>query len=134
MDLSFTVHNQSQIQNMSHNIKTIETLTNTLTPNDSMEKDLSDDPKPCEGWVKFTTQKKRKEKPILEILRESDVPTVTPIPKPLHHLSQTWAIWDHQSNAEIPKGSDWNDTMREVAIFSTVEDFWAKWSYLPLLR
>lgn len=45
-----------------------------------------------------------------------------------HNLHNTWVLWEHK---QVTKQEDWKNSMREVCEFSTVEDFWKNWSYIP---
>ena len=45
-----------------------------------------------------------------------------------HNLQHTWVLWEHK---QVTKSEDWKNSMREVCEFSTVEDFWKFWSFIP---
>ncbi|CAM9286891.1 unnamed protein product, partial [Ectocarpus fasciculatus] len=45
-----------------------------------------------------------------------------------HKLQNTWVFWEHK---QCQTNADWNNAMREVCEFGTVEDFWKYFSYVP---
>ena len=45
-----------------------------------------------------------------------------------HKLQNTWVLWEHK---QVTKQEDWKNSMREVCEFSTVEEFWRYWSFIP---
>jgi len=45
-----------------------------------------------------------------------------------HQLQSTWVLWEHK---QVTKQEEWKDSMREVCEFSTVEEFWKFWSFIP---
>ena len=47
---------------------------------------------------------------------------------PAHPLQSTWVLWEHKS---ISKTDDWSQSMKAVCEFSTVEEFWKYWSFVP---
>ena len=132
---------------MSHITNIFETLTltdNTLTPSPSMSEmagveasksQKCDANNTNQGWTKMIVKKRKTDmKSTLEKLHEPPTASASPRSLVQNKLAASWTIWDHQSNQEIPKGADWNSSMRKVAIVSTVEEFWVNWSYIPLLR
>eukprot|EP01035_Chromulina_nebulosa_P020314 gene20314-26368_t len=48
--------------------------------------------------------------------------------KDSHPLQYTWTVWEHQ---KLTKADDYKNSMREVFDFSTVEEYWRNWNYLP---
>lgn len=57
--------------------------------------------------------------------------TTTTTPKELtvkHPLMHTWVLWYCKSD----KGKNWEDCLKEVATFDTVEDFWALYNHIQL--
>ena len=45
-----------------------------------------------------------------------------------HPLQHTWVLWEHK---QIAKQDEWKNSMREICEFSTVEEFWRYWSFVP---
>jgi hypothetical protein len=45
-----------------------------------------------------------------------------------HPLQNTWVLWEHK---QAKNQHDYENSMREVCEFSTVEDFWRHWSFIP---
>lgn len=45
-----------------------------------------------------------------------------------HPLQHVWVLWEHKSNTSP---EDWSNSMREVCEFSTVEEFWKYWCFVP---
>jgi hypothetical protein len=45
-----------------------------------------------------------------------------------HPLQNTWVLWEHK---QAKNQDDYENSMREVCEFSTVEDFWRYWSFIP---
>jgi hypothetical protein len=45
-----------------------------------------------------------------------------------HQLQNTWVLWEHK---QVTKQEDWKNSMREVCEFSSVEEFWKYWSFIP---
>jgi hypothetical protein len=51
-----------------------------------------------------------------------------------HPLQNTWVFWEHK---ELEKGNgdeDWNNSMKEICEFSSIEEFWKYWSFIPRPR
>jgi len=48
-----------------------------------------------------------------------------------HPLQHTWVIWEHKMLEKEHADEDWSNSMREICEFSTVEDFWKYWSFIP---
>ena len=40
-----------------------------------------------------------------------------------------WVLWEHKS--VVNKAEDWGNSMREVGEFSTIEEFWGYWRFMP---
>ena len=49
-------------------------------------------------------------------------------PSNAHALEHTWVLWEHK---QVNNKEDWKNSMREVCEFSTVEEFWKYWSFIP---
>ena len=45
-----------------------------------------------------------------------------------HHLQHMWVLWEHKS---VNNKDEWANSMREVCEFSTIEDFWKYWRFVP---
>jgi hypothetical protein len=45
-----------------------------------------------------------------------------------HPLQNSWVLWEHK---KVQREEDWKNSMREVCEFSTVEEFWKYWSFVP---
>lgn len=45
-----------------------------------------------------------------------------------HPLQHMWVLWEHKS---VHKAEDWPNSMREVCEFSSAEEFWKYWSFVP---
>jgi hypothetical protein len=45
-----------------------------------------------------------------------------------HQLQHVWVLWEHKT---VNKQEEWANSMREVCEFSTVEEFWKYWSFVP---
>ena len=46
-----------------------------------------------------------------------------------HPLQNTWVLWEHK--AMNNKADDFSHAMKAVCEFSTVEEFWKYWSFIP---
>ena len=45
-----------------------------------------------------------------------------------HPLQNSWTLWEHK---QLQKNEEWKNSMREICEFSTVEEFWRFWSFVP---
>ena len=45
-----------------------------------------------------------------------------------HPLQHVWVLWEHKGNNP---GEEWSNSMREVCEFSTIEEFWKYWCFVP---
>lgn len=64
-----------------------------------------------------------------EIAVENPPPgTVVQVEVPEHPLCQPWVLWEHK---QLEKAEDWSNSIRKVCEFSTVEEFWKYWSFIP---
>jgi len=45
-----------------------------------------------------------------------------------HNLHNNWVLWEHM---RAIKPEDYKNSMKEVVEFSTVEEFWRLWTYIP---
>ncbi len=54
--------------------------------------------------------------------------------KPSHSLQHTWVLWEHVPVERGATTEQWANSMKQVCEFSTVEDFWKNWAYIPRPR
>ena len=54
-----------------------------------------------------------------------------PRPQP-HPLHGTWAMWEHRRAADGSKADKYLQGCKQLCEFSTVEDFWKYFNYVPL--
>jgi hypothetical protein len=47
-----------------------------------------------------------------------------------HSLEHTWVLWEHAS-VNDNNNSNWLSNMRKVCEFSSVEEFWKHWLFIP---
>eukprot|EP00590_Aulacoseira_subarctica_P002423 CAMPEP_0172425262 /NCGR_PEP_ID=MMETSP1064-20121228/31217_1 /TAXON_ID=202472 /ORGANISM="Aulacoseira subarctica , Strain CCAP 1002/5" /LENGTH=201 /DNA_ID=CAMNT_0013167997 /DNA_START=96 /DNA_END=701 /DNA_ORIENTATION=- len=56
--------------------------------------------------------------------------SVAPEDKPqFHPLSSEWVLWEHLGGSKDP--GDWKENMKQVCSFSTAEDFWRYFNFVP---
>ena len=46
-----------------------------------------------------------------------------------HPLQHMWVLWEHKCVSN--KSEDFTNSMRIVCEFSTIEDFWKYWRFMP---
>ena len=46
-----------------------------------------------------------------------------------HPLQHMWVLWEHKSVNN--KSAEWGDSMRVVCEFSSIEQFWSFWRFMP---
>jgi hypothetical protein len=51
-----------------------------------------------------------------------------------HALKTSWVIWEERSYGDKIEGEKWANLLLPIAEFSTVEEFWRLWTFLPKLR
>jgi hypothetical protein len=51
-----------------------------------------------------------------------------------HQLQNTWVLWEHVPVERGASAEVWANSMKQVCEFSTVEDFWKHWAFIPRPR
>lgn len=48
-----------------------------------------------------------------------------------HGLQHTWVLWEHMPVERGASEQQWKDSMKQICEFSTVEEFWNHWAFVP---